>query len=393
MMSISNSMPIKQWEKRSFWQKLTVFDAIWGLIVTVGSGYIYMSYRIYMDSYEVAIQILATLTLIIWGFYWKSVRPFILAVATLAMVALWRYGIDSELHKGDLLLRYFLESQAAFMWMSIFYIGATFFYLCDFLRKSEIFWRTATSLLWIATVSGLTGLLVRWRESYLLGDDIGHIPVSNLYEVFILFILITGLLYLFYENRYRARAVGVFVTLVISGFVVFLMWYTFHRQAYHIQPLMPALQSYWMKVHVPANFIGYGAFTLASMFGIAFLIRSGAEIHFPNGFIERVLPPLELLDNIMYRAIVLGFSAFTVATILGALWAAEAWGGYWSWDPKETWALIVWLNYAAWLHLRLTKGWNGAPMAWWAVISIFITMFAFLGVNIFLSGLHSYGSL
>jgi len=106
-----------------------------------------------------------------------------------------------------------------------------------------------------------------------------------------------------------------------------------------------------------------------------------------------VLPPTELLDDVMYKAIALGFAAFTLATILGALWAAEAWGGYWSWDPKETWALIVWLNYAAWLHLRLSKGRRGAPMAWWAVIGLFVTLFAFLGVNMFLSGLHSYGSL
>ncbi len=75
------------------------------------------------------------------------------------------------------------------------------------------------------------------------------------------------------------------------------------------------------------------------------------------------------------------------------MWAAEAWGGYWSWDPKETWALIVWLNYAAWLHIRMSKGWRGTPMAWWAFIGLFITTFAFLGVNMFLSGLHSYGEL
>ena len=100
-----------------------------------------------------------------------------------------------------------------------------------------------------------------------------------------------------------------------------------------------------------------------------------------------------MLDDVMYKAIALGFAFFTVATILGALWAAEAWGGYWSWDPKETWALIVWLNYAAWLHMRLTRGWRGTPMAWWAIIGLFVTLFAFLGVNMFLSGLHSYGEL
>ncbi len=105
------------------------------------------------------------------------------------------------------------------------------------------------------------------------------------------------------------------------------------------------------------------------------------------------LPDVVQLDDLMYKAIALGFAFFTIATILGAFWAAEAWGGYWSWDPKETWALIVWLNYAAWLHMRLMKGLRGAVSAWWALVGLLVTTFAFLGVNMFLSGLHSYGTL
>ena len=105
------------------------------------------------------------------------------------------------------------------------------------------------------------------------------------------------------------------------------------------------------------------------------------------------LPALEILDDVMYKAIAVGFAFFTIATVLGALWAAEAWGGYWSWDPKETWALIVWLNYAAWLHMRLMKGLRGTVAAWWALAGLAVTTFAFLGVNMFLSGLHSYGTL
>jgi cytochrome c biogenesis factor len=97
--------------------------------------------------------------------------------------------------------------------------------------------------------------------------------------------------------------------------------------------------------------------------------------------------------DLMYRAIALGFAFFTIATVLGAMGAAEAWRGYWSWGPEETRALIVWLNYAAWLHMRFPKGWRGASMAWWSVVGLFITTFAFLGVNTFLSGLHSYGEL
>ena len=112
-----------------------------------------------------------------------------------------------------------------------------------------------------------------------------------------------------------------------------------------------------------------------------------------KGWLVDRLPSLELLDDVMYKSITVGFAFFTIATILGALWAADAWGGYWSWDPKETWALIVWLNYAAWLHMRLMKGLRGTVAAWWALTGLAVTSFAFLGVNMFLSGLHSYGTL
>jgi cytochrome c-type biogenesis protein CcsB len=228
--------------------------------------------------------------------------------------------------------------------------------------------------------------MVRWYESYLIGADVGHIPVSNLYEVFVLFCLFTAMMYLYYETQSRARQMGAFVLLIISAAVGFILWYTFDRGAHEIQPLVPALKSWWMKIHVPANFIGYGAFSIAAMLGSAYLLVE-------RGILASRLPKLEVLDDIMYKTIAIGFAFFTIATILGAMWAAEAWGGYWSWDPKETWALIVWLNYAAWLHIRLVKGLRGPMLAWWAVVGLFITTFAFIGVNMFLSGLHSYGTL
>jgi cytochrome c-type biogenesis protein CcsB len=209
---------------------------------------------------------------------------------------------------------------------------------------------------------------------------------------------------------------------------------------------VPALQSWWMKVHVPANFVGYGTFALAAMVAYAYLIKSQAEQEAKDGLrwyklaplwifgvvlcfvpiafrqkmdgggsywvvyfiiavlivagillgrkrIAKRLPSAEVLDDVMYKAIAVGFAFFTIATVLGALWAAEAWGGYWSWDPKETWALIVWLNYAAWLHMRLMKGLRGTVASWWALAGLGITTFAFIGVNMFLSGLHSYGTL
>ena len=166
--------------------------------------------------------------------------------------------------------------------------------------------------------------------------------------------------------------------------VAFTLWYSIERGAHEIQPLIPALQSWWMKIHVPANFIGYGAFCMAAAFGVAELLTLRGS---------KFLPDAAQIEEAMYKAIAVGFLFFTIATILGALWAADAWGRYWSWDPKETWAFIVWLNYAIWLHMRLVAGWRGKVLAWWAVIGLFITAFAFIGVNMFLSGLHSYGSL
>jgi cytochrome c-type biogenesis protein CcsB len=215
---------------------------------------------------------------------------------------------------------------------------------------------------------------------------VGHIPISNLYEVFILFCLITALLYLHYESKFNTKQLGSFVLLIINAAVLFILWYRFDRGADSIQPLVPALQSYWMKIHVPANFVGYGAFSLAAMVASAYLLAK-------KGILASRLPSLDVLEDVMYKSIAVGFSFFTIATILGAMWAAEAWGGYWSWDPKETWALIVWLNYAAWLHLRMVKGLRGPVLAWWALIGLLVTTFAFLGVNMFLSGLHSYGEL
>jgi len=228
--------------------------------------------------------------------------------------------------------------------------------------------------------------MVRWYESYLIAPDVGHIPISNLYEVFILFCLITASLYLYYEQQFKASQLGGFVLLIINAGVGFILWYTFDRNAHEIQPLVPALQSYWMKIHVPANFIGYGAFSMAAMVAAAYLLAQ-------KGVMAKYLPGLDVLDDVIYKSIAVGFAFFTIATILGAMWAAEAWGGYWSWDPKETWALIVWLNYAAWLHLRMVKGLRGPVLAWWALVGLLVTMFAFLGVNMFLSGLHSYGTL
>ncbi|MEC5159089.1 cytochrome c-type biogenesis protein CcsB [Janthinobacterium sp. CG_S6] len=369
-----------------FFKRLTTLDWLFGALLLCGSLYGLNRFGAYMDIYEKVIMLACAPTFAWLGWHWKPVRWLMPLAALLALFAVSLYGGNLDAANTRFFLKYMLSSQSAILWMGTFFVLSTVFYWIGLAARSDFGSSVGSVLCWAGVVLGLTGMLVRWFESYLVGSDVGHIPVSNLYEVFILFSLITAMFYLYYEQSYATRQLGAFVMLVITAAVVFLLWYTVTRDAADIQPLVPALQSWWMKIHVPANFIGYGTFALSAMVAAAYLLKSHGRL------VDR-LPSLEVLDDVMYKAISVGFAFFTVATILGALWAAEAWGGYWSWDPKETWALIVWLNYAAWLHMRLMTGLRGRVAAWWALVGLLVTTFAFLGVNMFLSGLHSYGKL
>ena len=359
-----------------------------GLALTLSFLSIFAIFKFhdYMDNYEIGILVGATILFSWLSKTWLNFGRFFIASLILSFISIYIYQGNLIQAEDNFFLKYFLSSQSAIMWMSALYPISLVIYWISLFSKQLFYENLASSLVWIASMMGLVGLLVRWFESYLISIDIGHIPISNLYEVFVLFCLITSLMYLYYEQKMNTKKMGPFVLIIISAAVVFLLWYTFNKGADEIQPLVPALQSYWMKIHVPANFIGYGAFAIAAMISVAYLLAD-------NGILKKQLPSMTILDDMTYKVISIGFIFFTIATILGAVWAAEAWGGYWSWDPKETWALIVWLNYAAWLHLRLIKGLRGTMLAWWAIIGLIITTFAFLGVNLFLSGLHSYGEL
>ncbi|GAB3262704.1 cytochrome C assembly family protein [Chitinimonas naiadis] len=371
---------------RPFWRDLRLGDHLFTAFVLLVAGVVFNRYHLAMDGYEQAILAGMSLALIALGWFWKAIRVFFPVAGMIALGGVSLYG--GELARGQTAfwLKYALASQSAAMWMCVLFFLATLLYWGGLLRRSATLEAIASGLTWAASGAAVVWFFVRWYEGYLIGPDIGHVPVSNLYEVFILFCLITSLMYLYYEERFATRKMGAFVLLVVTAAVGFIIWYTFDRQAHEIQPLIPALQSWWMKIHVPANFVGYGSFALAAMLGVAQLLVS-------KGVLASRLPAYDTIGEVMYRAIAVGFLFFTIATILGAMWAADAWGGYWSWDPKETWALIVWLNYAAWLHVRLVKGWRGNVLAWWAVIGLLVTTFAFLGVNMFLAGLHSYGGL
>lgn len=381
-MELTQNLP----QSQSWLRRLSWFDWLYAVALVAGAAYALKLYGDYMDVYEKGILAGTAVALAGLGWHWKAARVLMAVLAGASLLSISVYQGDLARADQAFLLKYLISSQTAIMWMCFLFGMAGVAYWAGLLAKADGVAQAGTGLTWSATAMGLIGLMVRWYESYLVGSDVGHIPISNLYEVFVLFCIITALLYLYYEGRYATRKLGAFVLLIILAAVAFILWYTFDRGAHEIQPLVPALQSWWMKIHVPANFVGYGAFSIAAMIGVAYLLAS-------KGILARLLPPAEVMDDVMYKAIAIGFAFFTIATILGAMWAAEAWGGYWSWDPKETWALIVWLNYAAWLHMRLIKGLRGPVLAWWSVIGLLVTTFAFIGVNMFLSGLHSYGTL
>ena len=384
-------------ERPSFIRQLSLFDWLWAAFALVSAIGVYVEFNAALGVYQQAILAGATAALVGVGWYWKPMRTLSLVIAGLSLFAIVLYGNQYSAGESNFILVWWLSSPAAIAWMNGLFLTATLAYVLGLAVRDDALSARSLALgswlTWAAVAMGFVALMVRWRESYLIAPDFGHIPVSNLFDVFVLFCVVTGLLYLYYETRYRQRALGALALLIISAAVGFLIYYAVAYHADKIEPLVPALKSYWMKIHVPANFIGYGSFAFSAMVGVAYLLRDRAERLHPDGRVVRRLPSLEMLDDIMYRYIALGFAFFTLATILGALWAAQAWGGYWSWDPKETWALIVWLNYAAWLHMRFSKGWRGLPLAVWSFVGLIVTTFCFLGVNIFLSGLHSYGKL
>ncbi len=240
-------------------------------------------------------------------------------------------------------------------------------------------------------IAALAGLLLqtaaigaRWVESYRMG--IGHAPLSNLYESMVFFAWTIALVYLIAVRRFKDRLLGAFVMPL-----VFLALASTSLMSQEIRPLVPALQSNWLTAHVLTCFLGYAAFAVAFSLSLLYLLKvrggQGAD-----GFLQEHLPPADLLDDYSYRIIAVGFPMLTLGIITGAAWANEAWGTYWSWDPKETWSLIVWLIYAAYLHARLARGWQGRRAAWLSILGFAATMFCYLGVNLLLSGLHSYAT-
>ena len=269
------------------------------------------------------------------------------------------------------------------------YVLVMALYFSHLFFRNEGFGKIITGISIIAFLLHTIGLGLRWYESYEIGY--GHIPLSNFYEALVSLSWTTVLLYLIIEFRYKKRALGVLVYPVIG----ICMAYASFSQNVHseIEPLIPALQSNWLTYHVLTCFFGYSAFAVSFGSSFAYLFKArklDATAGSSTSPEKEILPTLEELDEIIYKTIAIGFLLLGVGIITGAVWANYAWGSYWSWDPKETWSLITWFIYAAFLHARLTRDWRGKKAAILSIAGFGCVLFTFIGVNYVLSGLHSY---
>jgi cytochrome c-type biogenesis protein CcsB len=269
-------------------------------------------------------------------------------------------------------------------WVTFIYFASACLYLFRMVTGKEFWGPPATYTALFGLLAQSIALVLRWIESYQLG--IGHAPLSNLYESLIFFSWTIVLLYLIIEWRIKSRNLGVFV---IPFAFISIAYASFSPNVTsRIQPLIPALQSNWLISHVITCFFGYAAFAIACALGLMYLIRGLSRDNGSSAFFK-LLPNREILDELSYHSVVIGFIFLTLGIITGSIWAYSAWGSYWSWDPKETWSLITWLIYAAMLHSRLMRGWRGKRMAIMSIIGFASVLFTYFGVNL-LPGLHSY---
>ena len=280
--------------------------------------------------------------------------------------------------------------------------------------------KLATSITLLVNIALALTLSSRWFVN-------GYFPLSNLYES--LLFLAWGLTFvnLFIENRTKSRLIGA-IAIPVAMFVTAFASLALPTEMQKAAPLVPALKSNWLMMHVSIMMISYSILILGSLLSILFLIITrGQDINLKGSSVgtgsyrvsvknknpslvlsnpSRIVQDqsnilinstrmnlLESIDNLSYRVIGLGFPLLTIGIIAGAVWANEAWGSYWSWDPKETWALITWLVFAAYLHSRITKAWQGKKPAILASVGFFVVWICYLGVNFLGKGLHSYGWL
>ena len=227
------------------------------------------------------------------------------------------------------------------------------------------------------------------------GYSAHRVPWGNMYEFASAGCLSAVTAYLVLLTRQKVRYLGTFVLLpvvLLLGLAVTVLYAS-------AGPLVPALHSYWLAIHVTAAVISFGVFTVSTAATALYLaaeryqrrLAAGGKVGLSG--IARLLPSAEALDRTAYRSVAFGFPIWTFAIIAGAIWAEAAWGRYWGWDPKETWAFVTWVCYAGYLHARSTAGWRGRKAALLGLLAFATFLFNYFGVNIWITGLHSYAGI
>jgi cytochrome c-type biogenesis protein CcsB len=240
----------------------------------------------------------------------------------------------------------------------------------------------------------IAALVVHTAAIVLRGILMGRLPMANQYEFSTAFSWALALVSLIFILKFKFPVLGAFaspVTLLLGVYAGVQKLNELKIIAAggvdNIRNLMPALRSSWLGIHVSTVIVAYGAFGVSFVLSVIFLLRGKMK---ENGFWDQHIPKKEKLDTISYRCVSLGMMFLTVTIGFGGIWAENAWGSYWTWDPKETWALVTWVIYLVYLHLRIRKGWSGRTAAIFGAVGFICVLFTYIGVNTLLPGLHSY---
>ena len=242
----------------------------------------------------------------------------------------------------------------------------------------------------LATALTVLAVLLHLIATVLRGIDASRLPWANMYEFSLTGTLIIALVYLLTLIRVDIRFLGVFVV----GLILVLLGIATVNYYVPVAPPPPALQSYWLVIHVLVAMTATGYFALGFLLTIGQLLSPSApgKPSWPRRLMS-ALPTRDRLEQLAYRLNIVGFILWTFTLIAGAIWAERAWGRYWGWDTKEVWTFIIWVVYAGYIHARATRGWRGNRSAWLAIVGFTAVMFNFGIVNVFFTGLHSYSGL
>jgi cytochrome c-type biogenesis protein CcsB len=269
-----------------------------------------------------------------------------------------------------------MNESLLFLAAFILYIISAFYYFSYLFTKRESLAMTGFAFASVGLLIHTMALILRTLES-------GHAPFTNMYESLSFLAWSSILAYIIIELKYKIKRAGPYFLLIVIALMALASSPLMPKEA---TPLVPALQSYWLWLHVSVTLLGEAFFAIAFITSIMYLVADSKKR-------KRIKSGLssEKLDSVSYRCIAVGFPLFTLGgLVFGMVWAFYAWGRYWSWDPKETWSLITWFIFALYLHTRIVMGWKGRRSAYVAIIGFLSALFTYFGVNYLLVGLHSY---